>query len=362
MPKDNPKWWIYQGTVQPHDKIDKLPEPPPWRLDADETRGTKFQLSKDDEDERQIIEMVNAALYLRRPLLITGMPGVGKTSLAYAVAHELNLGKVQRWSITTNSKLKDGLYSYDAIARLQDTSLMQEFNLGKVQRWSITTNSKKQGRLYRYGTKTTPPDISKYLRLGPLGTAFAAQQRPRVLLIDEIDKSDIDLPNDLLHIFEEGKFEIPELARLPKEEHAISPCDDGEAIPIKRGKVCVVRKAFPLVIMTSNEEREFPPAFLRRCLQLKMRLPDDKNKLAEKFNQIITAHLSPDSKDKTQVNELINEFINKRESENGNIATDQLLNAVFLILGDSVHQDKEILRDELRDALWKPLSSIESYD
>jgi MoxR-like ATPase len=194
-----PEWWIFQGSKQPHDAIQQLPGPPPWRQFTDAARaarGTTF------EPSTQEIDLVNTALYLRRPLLITGKPGVGKTSLTYAVAHELGLGDVLRWSITTQTSLKDGLYSYDAIARLQDTSLQE-------------------------GSDKRPPPIANYLRLGPLGTAFAAQDKPRVLLIDEIDKSDIDLPNDLLHIFEEGEFEIPELTRLPKDQSSVRKYADG---------------------------------------------------------------------------------------------------------------------------------------
>lgn len=321
MPNDKQKWWIYQGTGKPHDNIKKLPKAPPWRQfmkEARKARGLKF---KPDDQE---IELVNAALYLRRPLLITGKPGIGKTSLAYAVAHELKLGTVLRWSITTQTQLQDGLYRYDAIARLQDASLQK--NQGEV----------------------TPPNISQYLRLGPLGTAFAAQKRPRVLLIDEIDKSNIDLPNNLLHIFEEGEFEIPELARLPTETHEISSYDQGEAISIKCGQVRC--EAFPLVIMTSNGEREFPPAFLRRCLQLEMQLPD-KDKLTE----IISAHLSHDAQYQEQINELIAAFIKRRDLENSEIATDQLLNAVYLALKDidpSLHE-----REELLNILWKSLTN-----
>ncbi len=189
------------------------------------------------------------------------------------------------------------------------------------------------------------PDISRYLRLGPLGTAFAAKDRPRVLLIDEIDKSDIDLPNDLLHIFEEGEFVIPELARLPEEKEyetlLVSPDDDGEKIPIERGRVpCEV---FPLVMMTSNAEREFPPAFLRRCLRVTMQLPDE-----EQLAEIVKAHLEEDAKD---VEEMIREFIKRRDDD---LATDQLLNAVYLVINniDPLHTD----RKELLKSLWKPLS------
>jgi MoxR-like ATPase len=196
----------------------------------------------------------------------------------------------------------------------------------------------------------TPPDISKYLHLGPLGTAFAAQEQLRVLLIDEIDKSDIDLPNDLLHIFEEGEFKIPELVRLAEAEQDIFSYDGTQKIAIKQGRVCC--KKFPLVMMTSNGEREFPPAFMRRCLQLEMQPPDEA-----KLARIVTAHLNTDSKYKLQVIELIKEFVKKRDLDKEDIATDQLLNAVYLALKDidPLHRDRE----ELLNVLWKSLSSLE---
>ena len=128
--------------------MQNLPLPPRWRdfrPEAKQERGKNFEPSEHE------IELVNAALYLRRPLLITGKPGVGKTSLTYAVALELGLGNVLRWSTTTQSTLRDGQYRYDAIARLQDTSLDEE-------------------------GKKTPPPIGNYLRLGPLGTAFGRCQ------------------------------------------------------------------------------------------------------------------------------------------------------------------------------------------
>lgn len=310
--------------------ISRLSEAPPWRTfsnEAKETRGKGYKASPEE------IDVVNAALHLRRPILVTGKPGTGKTSLAYAVQYELDLDPILVWSITSKTTLQQGLYTYDAIARLQDSSL-----------------SKDKGEI---------PPIGTYIRLGPLGTAFLNSQhveghRPKILLIDEIDKSDIDFPNDLLHIFEEGFFTIPEIARLPAEQktrtkgvqvdvHDDSHGQDGKAWVDASGKVQC--QEFPLVIMTSNNEREFPPAFLRRCLRLDIQ-PPSKERLTE-----IVASRIPESQENrmTQVEALIDRFVNLRDDSNDRreLATDQLLNAIQLLLkgydfGDNKH-DKEIL-------------------
>ncbi|RRR73126.1 MAG: AAA family ATPase [Candidatus Viridilinea halotolerans] len=318
--------WRFTGDA-PHAGIDDLPDPPSWRSfdDPNRTHGMTYRIRmRDDDTTSDEVELVNAALLLRRPLLITGKPGIGKSSLAYAVANELGLGTVLSWPITTRSTLNEGLYDYDAIGRLQDANLPQH--------------------------REVAPPLGKYLRLGPLGTALLPERRPRVLLVDELDKSDIDLPNDLLHVFEKGEYEIRELSRLGAEhEEVVKTWDDKEA-RIIGGKVRC--QAFPFVIFTSNGERDFPPAFLRRCLRMTMQQPGP-----QELRAIIRAHFAqhlqthPDDDLMSKVEPIISAFLKRREQ--GDLSTDQLLNAVYLV----TQQVDPLSRPVLVESVWKSLSS-----
>jgi MoxR-like ATPase len=337
LPGSGQDWRIYTGSGEPHKEPVKFPDPPPWRTFTGEfvavptldssadpymqrilARGEVFQV--DDKE----VDLVNAALILRRPLLITGKPGSGKSSLAYSVARELELGPVLRWSITSRSTLADGLYRYDALGRLQEISAEREL-----------------------GKDAVMPDIGRFIQLGPLGAAFLPTERPRVLLIDEIDKSDIDLPNDLLNIFEEGEFEIPELRRLAVDEDT-SVVDifydkrNNVKVPVREGLIRC--HAFPFVVLTSNGEREFPPAFLRRCIRLDIAPPSP-----EKLLKIVEAHLG--KKTAADASALIEYFIEEREK--GYMAVDQLLNVVYLASRGIDVRSKE----DLAAALLRHLSN-----
>jgi MoxR-like ATPase len=298
-------------------------------VSSDADADTTFQATPD------LVDAVNAAIYLRRPLLVTGPPGSGKSSLIRSVARELKLGPVLRWHITSSSTLKDALYRYDALGRMQEHQFRGEV-----------------------------PPVSAYLRLGPLGTALLPSTRPRALLVDEIDKSDVDLPNDLLDVFERGQFEIPELARLSEsrvevpvhheeEEREGVPADRGKAsrevvAPVDQGVIKC--REFPFVVLTSNGERDFPGPFLRRCVQFEMAQPTPTL-----LTRIVAAHLG--SNVTAEMASIIEAFAEDVASGRPK-AIDQLLNTIFLLTQpvrpspDDVQAIKDLL---LRDLETDPL-------
>jgi MoxR-like ATPase len=315
-------WKVYTGAGQPPAKARELPDPPPWRtyggtVERDRTiernaepNGAKFKARPD------VIEAVNAALHLRRPLMVTGRPGSGKSMLIESVANELSLGKVLRWHVTSSSTLKEALYRYDAVGRLQELQLTKQ-----------------------------APEITDYLTLGPLGTALLPTCTPRALLIDEIDKADIDLPNDLLNVFERGEFEIPELARVGGSHDVREAPPGTERFTIHDGHVSCAQ--FPFVVLTSNGERDFPAAFLRRCIRLRMPPPD-----VELLTDIVTAHLG--AAVAAQCEGMIRQFAADAKNTRA-LATDQLMNAIYIVTREVKPNSEE--RDRVVELLEKRLEA-----
>ena len=305
-----PDWRLFLGNRK-RNTAWQMPPPPPWRpyradhaaalagLPPPALSRTGAVNARSYQSTPEIVRMVNAAIHLRRPLLVTGGPGTGKSTLADAIAYELGLGEPLRWSVTSRSTLREGLYSYDAIGRIQykDEKLKADSKL----------------------------DIGDFIELGPLGTAMLPSIRPRVLLIDEIDKADIDLPNDLLNILDEGRFHLPELSRISTPKVKVRRFGGADQADIHRGQVACYE--YPLVILTSNGERDFPAPFLRRCLQLRMPDPCADRK---RLDAIVTAHLGRAST--TASSRLIAEFMD-RANAGEVLATDQLLNAIQMVTG-----------------------------
>ncbi len=234
-----------------------------------------------------LLMAVNAAITLERPLLIKGEPGTGKTMLAEEVAMALGM-PLAEWHIKSTTKAQQGLYEYDAVARLRDSQLGD----GKVK------------------------EISNYIRPGKLWEVFEAKQKS-VLLIDEVDKADIEFPNDLLQELDRMEFYVYELDRT-----------------VRAG-------TRPVVMITSNNEKELPDAFLRRCMFHYIQFPD-----RETLEAIIRVHF-PEIK-KSLVKDALEIFFNVREVPGlkKKPSTSELLDWLKLLLSDDI--PASVLRD--RDA------------
>ncbi len=237
---------------------------------------------------------VNAAIVLERPLLIKGEPGTGKTVLAHEVAKALDTPLLE-WHIKSTTKAQQGLYEYDAVSRLRDSQLGDE-------------------RVH---------DIRNYIKRGKLWEAFAAKQRS-VLLIDEIDKADIEFPNDLLQELDRMEFNVYETGETVAARHR------------------------PVVIITSNNEKELPDAFLRRCFFHYIKFPD-----AETMKDIIEVHF-PGLKSRL-VSEALNIFYEVREVPGlkKKPSTSELLDWIKLLLNEDV--TPEILRQKDPTKVIPPL-------
>ncbi|MHC3127052.1 ATPase AAA [Brevundimonas sp. GN22] len=256
--------------------------------------STRFEGTQDYIATDDLKIAVNAAVALERPLLIKGEPGTGKTVLAYELAKALNAPLIT-WHIKSTTKAHNGLYEYDAVSRLRDSQLGDE-------------------RVH---------DVRNYLKKGKLWEAFTSDVRP-VLLIDEIDKADIEFPNDLLQELDRMEFYVQETNETIKAD---------------------VR---PVVVITSNNEKELPDAFLRRCFFHYIRFPD-----AETMKNIVEVHF-PGIKPRL-VSEALKTFYEVRETPGlkKKPSTSELLDWLKLLLVDEI--DPETLREKSPTKLIPPL-------
>ena len=252
----------------------------------------KFESTETYVADKDLTIAVNAAIRLERPLLVKGEPGTGKTELARQVAGSLGLDLIE-WSIKSTTKAQQGLYEYDAVNRLRDSQLGDE----RVN------------------------DISNYIRRGKLWEAFAADKKV-VLLIDEIDKADIEFPNDLLQELDRMEFHVYETGEMVKARHR------------------------PIVMITSNNEKELPDAFLRRCFFHYIRFPE-----IETLQRIVDVHY-PGIK-QALVREALTQFYEIRETAGlkKRPSTSEALDWIRLLVADDIAP--EDLRGDARNALPK---------
>jgi len=247
--------------------------------------GTDSYVATDD-----LTVAVNAAVTLERPLLVKGEPGTGKTELARQVAQALGLGMLE-WNIKSSTKAQQGLYEYDAVSRLRDSQLGDD----RVN------------------------DVANYIRKGKLWQAFEADEKV-VLLIDEIDKADIEFPNDLLQELDRMEFHVYETGEMIRARHR------------------------PIVIITSNNEKELPDAFLRRCFFHYIRFPD-----TETMKRIVEVH-HPGIKDQLLTTALTRFYeIREQAGLKKKPSTSEVLDWLKLILAEDL--TPEDLRREGSDAL-----------
>lgn len=256
--------------------------------------STKFTGTENYVATEDLMMAVNAAVTLERPLLIKGEPGTGKTMLAEEVARALGKPLLE-WHVKSTTKAQQGLYEYDAVSRLRDSQLGDD-------------------RVH---------DISNYIVRGKLWEAFDAPEAP-VLLIDEIDKADIEFPNDLLQELDRMEFFVYETKQL------------------------VSAAQRPIVIITSNNEKDLPDAFLRRCFFHYIQFPD-----RETMEQIVGVH-HPDIKKKL-LSEAMNTFFSMREIPGlqKKPSTSELIDWLKLLLAEDV--DPEVLRESNQNSVLPPL-------
>lgn len=299
-------WWIYRGSGEPIDPAERdrrWPQPPPWRRFV----GEPVDQNPPQEDpavlgrlglnasagvpiSRTEVDTVNAALYLRRPILISGPPGSGRSTLASRVAHELGLGRVLRWVITSETTVHEGLYEYDSA-----------------------------------GHASMPAaDPQTFIRLGPLGTALVPTRMPRVLLVQDVDQGDFAFAQDLRVVLENGGFDLRELRRprASTPSASVDTADPDRHVPVANGRIDC--HEFPVVVLTCSDDRNLPEAMRLMCLRIVAGDPDEAALL-----RLIGARF-PDVNPDSEIVAAVHAYLGLRRQGVGRIGLRDLLDAIHL--------------------------------
>ena len=289
-------------------------------------KATDFYLASDS-----VAQIVNLAVDLKRPILVEGEPGCGKTMLAYSIAAEKKLGEVVKISVKSTSRAQDLLYRLNALRRLQDAQNPQN---------------------------TQAQYVYPYLNLGPLGSAIHGKKRC-VVLIDEIDKADIDFPNDLLDVLDRFSFQIEDLPEN-EEKQCVKACGFGRTITGNE-------QAPPIVVITSNREKRLPEPFLRRCLYVRVKFPEGPDELREIVRRNIKLEAAELSDDVLVAG--VDAFLRVRRLAVGNTqkppSTSELIDWVQILhwtgeTPDSLNQDPN--RPPHWGVLFKTMADLDSYE
>jgi len=288
-------------------------------------QGTDFYVAS-----KEVADIVNLAVALNRPLLVEGEPGCGKTMLAYSIAKEKGLDDPIKISVKSTTRAQDLLYRLNALRRLQDAQ----------------SPKNEQARF-----------LYPYLSLGPFGEAIHRKKRC-VVLIDEVDKADIDFPNDLLDVLDRFTFQIEDL-----------PSEEEEACRQEKGFGRIVSGepgSYPIVVVTSNREKRLPEPFLRRCLYVRLRFPEDPAALRDIVRK--NTRLTAEKLGEEVLNAAIQSFLAIRNAAVGTTqkppSTSELIDWVMIL-----HRKQETAESLSKDptlppywqTLFKTMGDLDSY-